>query len=290
MIATTGLSTAVHADRPMWTSWVKACRAIVEDGPRNAQRYESAAIKKTAPSRSRLTSSSDRHRLQYGARMTDAAMTHELTIVPATEASWEDLRAVFGTRGCAAVCQCQRFKMRPRSLLPRFPLTNAPSGSVGRPTLVTRSRARRVASSRTSTVSPSAGARSSRARPTPGLVRINRVPWAGRAEEKTDASVWAVTCFFTRAGFRGQGISYALARAAVDFARRRGARALEGYPMITKPGTKITWDEIHVGSRRIFAAAGFTEVSRPTLRRVVMRIDFYAGPKLEELPRKRAGS
>jgi hypothetical protein len=32
--------------------------------------------------------------------------------------------------------------------------------------------------------------------------------------------------------------------------------------------------ELHVGSRSIFADAGFTEVSRPTLRRVVMRIDF----------------
>ena len=55
---------------------------------------------------------------------------------------------------------------------------------------------------------------------------------------------------------------------------KRGARALEGYPMITEPGREITWGELHVGSRSIFAAAGFTEVSRPTLRRVVMRIDF----------------
>jgi hypothetical protein len=33
-------------------------------------------------------------------------------------------------------------------------------------------------------------------------------------------------------------------------------------------------NEIHVGSRSIFAAAGFTEVSHPTPRRVLMRIDF----------------
>jgi hypothetical protein len=65
-----------------------------------------------------------------------------------------------------------------------------------------------------------------------------------------------------------------MARAAVDFARKRGARALEGYPMITHPGQEVTWGELHVGSRSIFAAAGFAEVSRPTLRRVVMRIDF----------------
>jgi GNAT superfamily N-acetyltransferase len=40
--------------------------------------------------------------------------------------------------------------------------------------------------------------------------------------------------------FRRRGISRALARAAVDFARERGARALEGYPMITEPGQEIT--------------------------------------------------
>ena len=73
-----------------------------------------------------------------------------------------------------------------------------------------------------------------------------------------------MTCFVTRAGFRRRGISHALARAAVDFARERGARALEGYPMITQPGKEITWGELHVGSRSIFAAAGFTEVSHPT--------------------------
>jgi len=76
--------------------------------------------------------------------------------------------------------------------------------------------------------------------------------------------------------FAGAGIRRALARAAVDFGRMRGARALEGYPMITQPGQEIAWGERHVGSRSIFAAAGFEEVSRPTPRRVVMRIDFQA--------------
>jgi GNAT superfamily N-acetyltransferase len=101
-----------------------------------------------------------------------------------------------------------------------------------------------------------------------------RIPWTGRAEHKTDDSVWTVTCFLTRTGFRRGGVSRALARAAVDFARERGARAIEGYPMITQSGQEITWGELHVGSRSIFAAAGFKQVSRPTLRRVVMRIDF----------------
>jgi GNAT superfamily N-acetyltransferase len=109
----------------------------------------------------------------------------------------------------------------------------------------------------------------------PGLLRVYRVPWQGRDEDRADDTVWAVTCFVVRAGYRRRGISYALARAAVDFARERGARALEGYPMLTEPGKEIAWGELHVGSRSVFEAAGLTEVAHPTPRRVVMRIDFY---------------
>ena len=87
-------------------------------------------------------------------------------------------------------------------------------------------------------------------------------------------AIWAVTCVFARAGYRRQGISHALAVAAVAFARERGARALEAYPMLTQPGEQITSGEMLVGSRSIYAAAGMTEVSRPSPRRAVMRIDF----------------
>jgi hypothetical protein len=57
----------------------------------------------------------------------------------------------------------------------------------------------------------------------------------------------------------------------VSFARERGARAIEGYPMLTKD---VIAEELHVGTHGMFAAAGFTEVSRPGVRRAVMRIDF----------------
>ena len=49
--------------------------------------------------------------------------------------------------------------------------------------------------------------------------------------------------------------------------------------MITQPGTEITWGEMLVGNRSMFSAAGFTEVSHPTPRRVVMRIDFQPAPE-----------
>jgi GNAT superfamily N-acetyltransferase len=78
--------------------------------------------------------------------------------------------------------------------------------------------------------------------------------------------VWAVTCFVTRAGYRRRGISHALARAAADFARERGARAVEGYPDLVDGG--------YVGTLATFVDAGFVDVSRPGRRRAVLRIDF----------------
>jgi len=101
-------------------------------------------------------------------------------------------------------------------------------------------------------------------------VRVFRVPWDGRDEDKADDSVWAVTCLFTRAGFRRRGVSRALAHAAVAFARERGARAIEAYPITSK---NVIAEELHVGTPGVFGDAGLVVVSRPTLRRVVMRLD-----------------
>jgi hypothetical protein len=44
----------------------------------------------------------------------------------------------------------------------------------------------------------------------------------------------------------------------------------------TEPGQEVTWGETHVGTRNIFEDAGFTEVARATLPRVVMRTDVDA--------------
>ncbi len=194
-----------------------------------------------------------------------------ISVVPANEASWEDLQKVFGTRGPAATCQCQRYKLRRRESFRSFPAEERAhrlreQADCGHPESDATSGLLAYLDGEPvgwCAVEPRTAYE--------GLVRNNRVPWAGRAEDKTDGRVWAVTCFFIRVGFRKRGISRALARAAVDFARERGARAIEGYPMTTK---NAILEELHVGTEGVFAAAGFTEVSRPTLRRVVMRIDY----------------
>jgi GNAT superfamily N-acetyltransferase len=197
-----------------------------------------------------------------------------VTVVPANEARCEDLEAVFGTRGGPFRCRCQRFKTRGRQWDSEeaSPPVEQRAARLREQTSCGHAEARTTSGLVAYLEDEPAGWCA--VEPRAAYVRLGRVPWAGRAEDKADDSVWAVTCFVTRTGFRRRGVSRALARAAVDFARERGARALEGYPMITQPGQEITWGELHVGSRSIFEAAGFAEVSRPSLRRVVMRIDF----------------
>jgi ribosomal protein S18 acetylase RimI-like enzyme len=198
----------------------------------------------------------------------------DLTIVPANKARCDDLQTVFGPRGAAAFCQCQRYKLRPKEAFRKFPVEERAHR------LRTQTECGNPRSKTTSGLvayldGEPVGWCAVEPRPRfTGLLRNNRVPWEGRAEDKADESVWAVTCVHVRVGFRRRGIAHALARAAVDHARTNGARALEGYPILTKPGAQITWDEIHVGSPSIFAGAGLTQVTHPTPRRLVMRLDF----------------
>jgi GNAT superfamily N-acetyltransferase len=194
-----------------------------------------------------------------------------ISIVPANEATWEDLQAIFGTRGQGARCQCQRYKLRPGEHFAGFPVEERAfrlreQTDCGHPESDTTSGLVAYLDGEPvgwCAVEPRTAY--------DGLLRVFRVPWEGRYEDRTDDSVWAVTCLFTRAGFRKRGISRTLARAAVGFARARGARALEAYPITTK---NVIAEGLHVGTEATFADAGLTEVSRPTPRRVVMRIDF----------------
>jgi GNAT superfamily N-acetyltransferase len=195
-----------------------------------------------------------------------------LTIVPANEASWNDLAAIFGTADYPARCQCQRFKVvgwiwRDSTQEERSAMLQAQTGCGDLDAASTSGLVAYVGGE-------PAGWVAVEPRTAYPKLRTSRVPWTGRHEDKDDDGIWAVTCFVVRKGYRGRGLTYPLARATVDFARERGARSLEAYAMITQPGKEVTWGELHVGACQVFEEAGFKEVSRPTLRRAVMRIDF----------------
>jgi GNAT superfamily N-acetyltransferase len=216
-----------------------------------------------------------------------------LSIVPANQVPWDDLKAVFGDRDSGR-CNCQRFKTRGW-------FWEQATDEQRRAQL--RDQANCDDPSATSTTGLVAYLHNQdhdpdhdqdhdhdhdhdheatpvgwvAVEPRTEYARLLGLPtvWKGRPDEdKQDDSVWAVTCFVVRKGYRRRGITYALAEAAVGYARANGARALEGYAMLTQPGREITWGELHVGPRQVFVEAGLAEVSRPSVRRAVMRIDF----------------
>jgi GNAT superfamily N-acetyltransferase len=195
-----------------------------------------------------------------------------LTILPASEASWDDLTAIFGTADYPSRCLCQRFKVvgwiwRDSTHQQRTASLRAQT-ACGDPDAATTSGLVAYVDGEP------AGWVAVEPRTAYPKLRTSPVPWRGRNEDKDDDVIWAVTCFVVRKGYRGRGLTYHLAEATIEFARQRGARALEAYSMLTQAGKEITWGELHVGARQVFADAGFVEVSHPTPRRVVMRIDF----------------
>jgi GNAT superfamily N-acetyltransferase len=198
-------------------------------------------------------------------------MTTSLRVVPANEASWEDLQAVIGVRGASSRCWCQRYKLaRGESF------GNTPSED-----RAWRLRQQTACDDPTSETTsglvayvdgvPAGWCAVEPRSAYDGLRRVFKVPWEGRDEDRDDPTVWAVTCILVRTGYRRAGLSHELVAAAVPFARDRGALALEGYPITT---TGVIPEELHVGTVSAFEAAGLRVVGRPTLRRVVMRIDF----------------
>jgi GNAT superfamily N-acetyltransferase len=211
--------------------------------------------------------------------MTGAAPSTAVTIVPANRATWHDLEAIFGTADYPFHCQCQRFKVtgwlwRDTSLDQRLAMHRA-STACGTP------QATHTSGLVAYLDDEPVGWVAVEPRTAYPKLRTSRVPWTGRTEDKDDDGIWAVTCFCVRKGYRGRGLTYPLARAAADYARTQGATAVEGYAMVTQPWAEITWGEVHVGAVQVFAEAGFTEVSAPTKRRRVMRIDFHKGSRVQ---------
>jgi len=103
--------------------------------------------------------------------------------------------------------------------------------------------------------------------PRPEYLRLRRSPIMKPVD---DADVWSVVCSYVPRPRRGQGLQHRLLAAAIDHARRSGARILEAYP-IDKP-ERSQDDFMFFGSRSLYERAGFTAVARRSPTRIVMRL------------------
>jgi GNAT superfamily N-acetyltransferase len=109
--------------------------------------------------------------------------------------------------------------------------------------------------------------------PRPSLARFESAK-ASRMPEEADgpepARIYAISCFFIRSGYRKLGMTRILARAAIDFARRQGASAIDACAI--DPDRPLIWGEGFVGVTAIYVDLGFREIARRSPRRPLMRL------------------
>jgi GNAT superfamily N-acetyltransferase len=74
-----------------------------------------------------------------------------------------------------------------------------------------------------------------------------------------DVAVWAVPCFYVHRTHRGTGVTTALLRAAVEYARKEGAPAVEGYPR-SDDAPRVSSESAFFGTEAQFRRAGYRKV------------------------------
>ncbi len=92
-----------------------------------------------------------------------------------------------------------------------------------------------------------------------------------------DKPVWSIVCFFVDARSRGSGVSEALLEAGIDYARSRGAKLLEAYPVDKRERSNP--DFMWFGAKRMYDRAGFKEVARRKETRPVVRKRVRSRPR-----------
>ena len=102
--------------------------------------------------------------------------------------------------------------------------------------------------------------------PRKDYARLERSRVMKRVDQKP---VWSIVCFFVDSKERGQGITRALLRDAIDYARSNGATLLEAYPIDKKARSHP--DFMWFGAKSLYDHAGFREVARRKETRPVVR-------------------
>jgi GNAT superfamily N-acetyltransferase len=102
--------------------------------------------------------------------------------------------------------------------------------------------------------------------PREDYAKLRRSPVMKPVDEKP---VWSIVCFFVDKHSRGKGVSEALLKGAIDYARSHGATLVEAYP-VDKPDPSHP-DFMFFGAKRMYDRAGFKEVARRKETRPVVR-------------------
>jgi GNAT superfamily N-acetyltransferase len=193
-----------------------------------------------------------------------------LTLRALTASRWPDLETLFAARGCSVArgCWCMYYRVSGK-----HGLTRPGDG---------QRQSAKDALHALADADPPAGLLGYRGNTAVGWISLG--PREDFAKLKKSPvmkpvdtqPVWSIVCFVVPSEHRRQGVARALLHGAIAYARRRGVKLLEAYPVDRDQpaAAEASW----FGSRRMFDEAGFAEVARRRPDRPVMRLDLAATP------------
>jgi GNAT superfamily N-acetyltransferase len=181
----------------------------------------------------------------------------ELTFKPVTPSAWADLVTLFSEHGVQNGCWCMYWRI-PRKEFQR----NYGDGN--------KCSLKQIIESGT----------------VPGILAYHKrkpVGWCSVAPREDfpvvlrsptlkpidDQPVWSIVCFFVSEPYRKSGLSHLLIKAAIDYAKKHGARIIEAYPVDVR--AKSIEFERYVGLTTTYEKEGFKEVLRRSERKAIVR-------------------
>jgi GNAT superfamily N-acetyltransferase len=182
----------------------------------------------------------------------------ELEFHPLAIDRWKDLEKLFGERGACGGCWCMWWRLRKSEFERGKGKKNkaalkkiAKSGEA--PGILAYAEGKPVAWCSID--------------PREAFPRLEKARVLKRIDDKP---VWSVVCLFVDKGFRKKGVSAGILKAAVEYAKKKGAKIVEGYPIEPKKGR---WPDAFVwtGVPSAYLKAGFKEVHRASPSRPIMR-------------------
>lgn len=189
----------------------------------------------------------------------------KLTVRPLTPDRWPDFEAIFNARGCSVArgCWCMYYRL---------------SGAGHEvPRRTTRAKAYRRRLKALVDAGQPPGLIGYRGKVPVGWVSLGpREDYAKLARSPVmrpvdGRSVWSIICFVVPSEYRGRGVARTLLDGAVSYARKRGARFVEAYP-VDRPD-RSNDETMWFGAKSMYDKAGFVEVARRKPQRPVVRLE-----------------
>ena len=192
-------------------------------------------------------------------QITNTNLLTELTFEPLTKKNWNKLLELFGEKGAGANCWCMHFRLNKaayeegkanggnKNAMKQLVWNEQPTGLLAFYEGV-----------------PIAWCAFS---PREDFVRLQK----SRVHQPIDdQKVWSVPCTFVKKEFRKHGVSVALLKGLVQYAKAQGINIIEAYPTIPTQ-EKLPDGFAWIGLYRSFEQAGFEIVDSTSKHRPMVR-------------------